>query len=187
MPRPKKNVALRRKCAKTATEASVIAAKRRREEASRSDDAPPPPPQHDRCAKGERSWCFYNRSIALGQQPQSHTTMKVYFRLEEAQNWKIKGIYDRLTTDEMMTRCLQGITQNRNEHLHSRIWRICPKHRNASKMLVDFATATAVCNYNVGNNVKATWLTYLALSLHFLWRNICRTWTRRWTRHSDEK
>ncbi|XP_037799808.1 uncharacterized protein LOC119594791 [Penaeus monodon] len=76
--------------------------------------------------------------------------MKVYFRLEEAQKRKIKAIYDRLTTDEMMNRCLQGITQNRNEHLHSRIWRICPKHRNASKMLVDFATATAVCNYNVG-------------------------------------
>lgn len=51
-------------------------------------------PQHDRCAKGERSWCFYNRSIALGQQPHSHTTMKVYFCLEEAQKRKIKGIYD---------------------------------------------------------------------------------------------
>ncbi|XP_076045369.1 uncharacterized protein LOC143027746 [Oratosquilla oratoria] len=107
-------------------------------------------PQHDKCAKGERSWCFYNRSIALGQQPHSHTKMRIYFRLEKAQIRKIKGIYDRLTTDEMMNRCLQGITQNRNEHLHSRVWRICPKHRNASKMLVDFATATAVCNYNVG-------------------------------------
>lgn len=56
----------------------------------------------------------------------------------------------RLTTDEMINQCLQGITQKRNEHLHSGIWRICPKHRNASKMLVDFAAANAVCNNNVG-------------------------------------
>lgn len=27
---------------------------------------------------------------------------------------------------------------------------MCPKHVNASKMMVDFATATAVCDYNVG-------------------------------------
>lgn len=40
--------------------------------------------------------------------------------------------------------------QNRNEHLHSRVWNICPKHRNASKRIVDFTTATAISNYNVG-------------------------------------
>lgn len=44
MPRPKKNVALRRKCAQLATEASVVAAKQRRHAASDSGDASPPPP-----------------------------------------------------------------------------------------------------------------------------------------------
>ncbi|XP_076063006.1 uncharacterized protein LOC143038034 [Oratosquilla oratoria] len=42
MPRPKKNVVLRRKCAKMATEASVSAAKRRRA-ATASPPLPPPP------------------------------------------------------------------------------------------------------------------------------------------------
>ncbi|XP_063851326.1 uncharacterized protein LOC135094837 [Scylla paramamosain] len=44
MPRPKKNVALRRKCAKIVTKASSVAAKRKRQAASGSGDAPPPPP-----------------------------------------------------------------------------------------------------------------------------------------------
>lgn len=43
MPRPKKNVALRRKCAKIATEASVVAVKQRRQAASSSEEASPPP------------------------------------------------------------------------------------------------------------------------------------------------
>lgn len=61
-----------------------------------------------------------------------------------------KAVYDRLTTDEMMSRCIKGLTQNRNEHLHSRIWRLCPKHRNASPRMIKFATVTAIANYNAG-------------------------------------
>lgn len=38
-------------------------------------------PQHDKCAKGVDSWCFYNKSIALGMQPESHKKMRVYFHL----------------------------------------------------------------------------------------------------------
>ena len=112
-------------------------------------------PQHDKCPKNENSWCFYNKSIARGETPPSHSKMKVYFHLGEAELQQVKAVYERLTSDELMTRCLQGMTQNRNEHLHSRIWRICPKHRNASKMIVDFACATAVCNYNVGYSASS--------------------------------
>ncbi|KAK3871386.1 hypothetical protein Pcinc_023463 [Petrolisthes cinctipes] len=78
--------------------------------------------------------------------------MRVYFRLDDSQLELVKSVYDRLTSDNLMSRCLKGLTQNRNEHLHSRIWRICPKHRNAYKRSVDFATATATCNYNVGHH-----------------------------------
>lgn len=50
----------------------------------------------------------------------------------------------------MMDRCLKGVTQKRNEHLHSRIWRICLKHHNATKRMVDSATAIAINTHNVG-------------------------------------
>ena len=29
-------------------------------------------------------------------------------------------------------------------------WRICPKHKNANKPMLDFAAAQAVANYNTG-------------------------------------
>ncbi|KAK3887038.1 hypothetical protein Pcinc_008803 [Petrolisthes cinctipes] len=90
------------------------------------------------------------KALAVGEKPKSHTKMSVYFRLEDPQLQQVKAVYERLTTDDMMSRCLQGLTQNRNEHLHSRIWKVSPKHRCASKRMVDFATATAVCTYNVG-------------------------------------
>lgn len=107
-------------------------------------------PQHQLCAKGEHSWCFYNRSMARGETPQSHTKMKVFFHLDDEQKEQVKAIYDRLTTDDMMNKCLKGVTQNRNEHLHSRVWKLCSKHLCATKRMVHFATATAATNYNVG-------------------------------------
>ena len=107
-------------------------------------------PHHELCAKGPQSWCTFNRKQALGEKIPSHKEMKIYFHLTKRQLAKVKGIYDRLTTDEMMERCMKGMTQNRNESLHSRVWKICPKHKNVSKLFVDFASATAVMHYNVG-------------------------------------
>ena len=107
-------------------------------------------PKHHLCTKGPNSWCFYNKHLALGKKPPNHKKMKVYFHLTVRQLEKVKAIYDRLTTDEMMERCLKGMTQNRNESLHSRIWKMCPKHKNTSRMYVEFATATAVGHYNCG-------------------------------------
>lgn len=104
-------------------------------------------PQNDGCAIGPDSWCFYNRNLARGEQTPSHTKMKVKFRLDKDQLQQVKALYERPTTDEMITKCLKGRTQNCNEHLHSRIWRIYFKQRNDSKRMVDFAAATAVCNY----------------------------------------
>ena len=76
--------------------------------------------------------------------------MKIYFHLGPQELARIKAAYDCLTSDEMMKRCLQGLTQNRNEHLHLRIWKFATNNKNASRNIVEFATATAVCNYNVG-------------------------------------
>ena len=50
----------------------------------------------------------------------------------------------------MMKRCLQGLTQNPNESFHSRVWRYCPKHINATKTKLEFSVAVATSEYNVG-------------------------------------
>lgn len=171
MPRPKKNVALRRKYAEIATKASVDAAKRRRSEsepvAGTSPAAAAPAvcdmnggagPYGKDC-KVVKAECVNHVAKRLGTGLRALKKTRGGAQKGKAATMggrhKLKAVYERLTSDELMTRCLQGMTQNRNEHLHSRIWRICPKHRNASKMIVDFACATAVCNYNVGYSASS--------------------------------
>ncbi|KAK3887257.1 hypothetical protein Pcinc_008653 [Petrolisthes cinctipes] len=96
------------------------------------------------------SWCFYQRAIANNEQPQSHTNMKVKFVLPSELRQKVWGEYRRLTSDKLLSACLLGKTQNQNEHLHSRVWRYCSKYKCANKTILDFATAKAVLDYNVG-------------------------------------
>ena len=60
----------------------------------------------------------------------------------------VKTVYERLTTDALLTRCLRGMTQNANESLHSQIWQRCPKHTFAGRRRVEIATISAVANFN---------------------------------------
>ncbi|MPC56748.1 hypothetical protein E2C01_050714 [Portunus trituberculatus] len=71
-------------------------------------------PQHVLCPRGENSWCFFQAAVAKGETQKSHTEMKVFFTLPPEQ-LGCEGVYTRLTTNEMMKRCLQGLTQNFNE------------------------------------------------------------------------
>lgn len=98
--------------------------------------------------------------------------------------WEVKAIYDCLTTDKMMSRCLHGMTRNRNESLHARIWGICPKHKNTTKMYVDLATTTAVAHYN-GGYVRANLSDILGMTTSQDSKNICRTW--KWMHLSREE
>lgn len=104
---------------------------------------------HDLCPRGEDSWCFFQAAIAKGETLPSHSKMKVFFSLPSEQLELVK-VYTRLTTDEMMKRCLQGLTQNPNESFQSCIWKHCPKHLMGTKRKVDFATAVAAMEYNNG-------------------------------------
>ena len=114
-------------------------------------------PKHDLCPRGEDSWCFYQAAVSKGETPPSHSEMKIFFSLPPEQLDLVKNVYNRLTSDEMMKRCLQGLTQNPNESFHSRIWKYCPKHFNATKRKLNFAAAVATADYNVG---------YIASNLH---------------------
>ncbi|KAK3883338.1 hypothetical protein Pcinc_012374 [Petrolisthes cinctipes] len=76
--------------------------------------------------------------------------MKVHFVLDDEGLNFVKQVYDRLTTDDMMMKCMREKTQNPNESLHSRIWKYYPKHKNATKQILDFAVATATAVYNTG-------------------------------------
>nr|XP_053641077.1 uncharacterized protein LOC128694796 [Cherax quadricarinatus] len=107
-------------------------------------------PQHHLCPTGDDSWCFYQKAIAANLPPPSHTTMKVQFQLEPAYMEEVYNIYQDLTIDKMMQRCLKGRTQNPNESLHQRIWSYCSKALFRTKWQADFSVSHAVAEYNSG-------------------------------------
>ncbi|XP_018359467.1 PREDICTED: uncharacterized protein LOC108758816 [Trachymyrmex cornetzi] len=62
----------------------------------------------------------------------------------------IKPIYDELSSDDLLSRCLGGFTQNANESFNSVVWSIAPKSISSGKDIVDIATNIAVVTFNDG-------------------------------------
>lgn len=83
------------------------------------------------------------------QKMPSHDTMKVGFDLGDYAD-NVKAVYKRLTSEDLLKRCLKGKTKNPNESLHNRIWNLWPKVPSLRKKTFEFAIAQAVVNYNVG-------------------------------------
>ena len=80
--------------------------------------------QHDKCLSGENSWCPYKKVLATtGVENFKHN----YHALPPDVIVAIKLIYDDLSKDKLLERCLGGFTQNANESLNGLIWRIAPK------------------------------------------------------------
>ncbi|CAN7988722.1 unnamed protein product [Ixodes hexagonus] len=101
---------------------------------------------HKFCPEGVESWCKHRRAEALGEPAPDHTPL-----LTKAQGLALLPIYRRLTDEKLLTRCLQGKTQNAAESLNSKIWLLCPKTKFASRTVVEMATAIAVLWYNRGH------------------------------------
>ena len=59
-------------------------------------------------------------------------------------------IYERLSEDQLLSRCVSGKTQNENGCLHSLVWARCTKDRFASLKRVQLAVFTAVREFNFG-------------------------------------
>jgi len=103
-------------------------------------------PQHDKCPVGTDSWCSWQRAKA------SHT-LDVYTH-KPAMPMQVfdavQKIYEDLTRDDLLSRCLGGFTQNANESLNAVVWTIAPKAISSGKAVVDIATDIAAITYNDG-------------------------------------
>lgn len=79
--------------------------------------------QHDRCPAGEESWCSWQKAKAtdsldsyVHKAPMSDEVFKT-----------IKSVYEELSNDDLLTRCLGGYTQNNNESFNTTVWALAPK------------------------------------------------------------
>ena len=52
----------------------------------------------------------------------------------------IRPIYQDLSNDDLLTRCLGGHTQNANDSFNSTVWRMAPKHLHSGLKIVEIAS-----------------------------------------------
>lgn len=125
---------------------------------------------HDYCDKSVETCCFYQKAMMNNEVPQSHSTMKVKFIVHEEGKKQTFEVYKRMTSDELLEACLRGQTQNRNESLRSRLWRYCPKNKNGSKGIIDFAAAQTLANYYFGfsrTEISSAYLARMGANMDF--------------------
>lgn len=103
-------------------------------------------PQHDHCPTGENSWCSWQR--AKCENILAGYTHKPPMREEVFE--AIKPVYEKLVTDDLLTRCIGGYTQNNNESFNATVWAMVPKGLNSGKKIIDIGTNIATSVFNDG-------------------------------------
>lgn len=59
-------------------------------------------------------------------------------------------VYEKMCSDEMLQKVVDGGTTNTNESFHNQIWALCPKTQFHSAQYVKTSVALAACFYNDG-------------------------------------
>lgn len=72
-------------------------------------------PQHDKCPKGPNSWCTWQRASEMKM---LSSYKHDYDPLPTDVALAIKPIYEDLSKEELLERCIGGFTQNNNESLN---------------------------------------------------------------------
>jgi len=100
-------------------------------------------PQHEKCSK---SWCNWKKAQEAG----TLDTFRHKSPLSEEVYEAIKPIYEDLSRDELLNRCLGGYTQNSNECFNATVWNLAPKSYSSGKTVLNIAADIATCVFNDG-------------------------------------
>ena len=102
--------------------------------------------QHQLCPKGSNSWCGWQRDVA--NKTNTHKAKQGLLPLAIVEI--VVPIYEALSQESLLSRCLDSYTQNPNESLKNLIWKRCPKKVYQGKKVVELCTASAVTQFNDG-------------------------------------
>ena len=69
--------------------------------------------RHKYCPPGKDSWCKYKRTGTFENKDHHLAALFLEF---------LMPIFDRLSDQSLLRRCLPGLSQNRNESLNSLVW-----------------------------------------------------------------
>ena len=107
--------------------------------------------QHSLCPKDVNPWCkFWKNKADTSIQYDATNRLPSVFQEE------LRPIFERLSSNQLLERCLKGLTQNQNECFNSTLWSLCSKTVFCGKRKVSAAVAQAVGVFNTGNSSKAS-------------------------------
>ena len=102
-------------------------------------------PYHTYCPDGETSWCSYKTDQIKGTnryKPGPGLPLDIISEL--------KTLFARLSSEELLKKCLHGKTQNQNESFHSVLWDRVPKATYVGKDVFEVGVFDAVLQFNEG-------------------------------------
>jgi hypothetical protein len=97
------------------------------------------------CPTGADSWCKYN-----ADKINKTTTYKPGPGLPMDVIMKVRPIFEDLSKDSELQKCLHGKTQNANESFNGMIWDRIPKQTFVSLTQLEIGVYDAVANFNIG-------------------------------------
>ena len=101
---------------------------------------------HDHCPEGPNSWCMYQVDEANG------TSLYVPGKgLPNGAIRHVKAVFDDLSNDSLLMKCLHGKIQNQNESFNGMIWNRVPKSRFIKYKQFATAIFDATAHFNIGN------------------------------------
>lgn len=95
---------------------------------------------------GADSWCTFQKACAKGKLKEYRHKPALPQDVRDA----ILPVYEALSKDDLLTRCLGGFNQNSNESVNSVIWKIAPKISSEGPEVVEIAANIACSTFNEG-------------------------------------
>ncbi|XP_065642399.1 uncharacterized protein LOC136074029 [Hydra vulgaris] len=100
---------------------------------------------HQYCLRTKDLWCEFQADKLTGK-----ATYKENIFIPASVCYAIKPIFTDLGSDKLLEKCLHGKTQNPNESLNQLIWKRCPKDIFIERTALSIGVASAVLNFNDG-------------------------------------
>lgn len=117
-------------------------------------------PMHYFCPKDSDTWCPYQKAVRNNTVKEYHHKNNIPPAVMEA----IKPVFKKLVTTELLARCVGGHTQNNNESLNAKIWKICPKTGFAGRKTIQIAVNDATMTFNEGMQARIRVMKKLGLT-----------------------
>ena len=111
---------------------------------------------HMLCPDGADSWCRFKQDKGTSLYKPGPGLPDNIIKL-------VKPIYERLSKDDLLERCLDGKTQNQNESLNGMIWNRLPKEVFIGSDMLKLGVYDAVAHFNIGSQAARNVLELLEI------------------------